>query len=103
MKKVLRIGSKFLAGYFLALPILFALHEFEHDHHKHHKDSNQSTQIEASDDCDLCDLIDLQVLSFDEGDQAIALTFIEDTAECQTILYLSSNDSILRLRGPPLC
>ena len=99
MKSAVRIGSMFLVGYFLALPILFALHAHDHDHVISYE---QETQIHESFDCELCHLIKLQVLSVEQTDLTISFVFNADSFGLKSYAYQFGNAFTIRLRGPPL-
>ncbi|MEM9722315.1 MAG: hypothetical protein AAGA10_23815 [Bacteroidota bacterium] len=106
MKKWVQIGSMVGAGYFLALPILFALHFLSHHescaHVATHKVDGQFTLVEDSEDCDFCDLY------FKNHPTIHTLTPLPSTflaGKAMEIHFILFSKIALRfyfLRGPPL-
>tara|TARA_R110002050_G_scaffold235538_1_gene371427 strand:- start:4204 stop:4569 length:366 start_codon:yes stop_codon:yes gene_type:complete len=94
------IVSKYLAAYFIALPLLFGMFSYGHKHYSL-KDREDTIQIESSVDCSLCDLYDHQTaVIFTTYFQALELPnppiFSVDTTNLISIAgYFNC------LRGPP--
>ncbi len=103
MKLIKNMGAKFLAIYFVALPLLFGIHIEQHHHENHLTAKHANTTILSEVACEICDLYQNQI--------AVVSTLIEvphftsiTAVYLHAITDLNDASKHLRLiRGPPPC
>lgn len=101
MKRLFQYGSKLLAAYILALPILIGLHQLHHESHSDQLHSHTETVIEAS-DCGICDLYQnqtavVELVGFPEV--RLFASPIEQISSQEAARLIHAYPS---LRGPPI-
>lgn len=106
MQRLLKIGAVASVGYFLILPILFALHFLQHEsasaHLNHPLPGDFSVLTEFEETCDFCDLFYENHL---EAPTLPALSsHFHSLLQTSSILneFLIADATIIHLRGPPI-
>jgi len=106
VERNLQIGCIAITSYLLALPILFAVHNFTHHNSNKHQcfeTTNSNNEVYDYEDCNICDLFQnqqlfhQQTLQLFRAESIIEEWIIEDAKD----YYFSLID--ISARGPPKC
>jgi hypothetical protein len=102
MSFYIQMASRLLTVYFIAQPLLFGIHSFDHHHDCHEDSRHELVYSLTTTNCELCDLYHTQTAAIETSDNYVDLfsfIFIELPF---TESLCESPRKLTFLRGPPI-